>query len=723
MGINKNGPSVNDILQILNTYPTVNHPDGISSGLHHELTGVIRTFMNLRMKLAAALTVTLLGASALSASAFPLLGKKKPAEPTDTRKLTPEQSALIDAAIKREVVVHDTLKKTTPLVETYIQNMKPDPIMGAAPESDNHFLGRVSFDKVIINDKGYAREKREDPKSKGKFSAFSHSLTYLSHLSASLHLTYNEAGFVAMLLVDSSSFNRQTYNFYYWKSGFIGTIPVWIFDVQPAKKGAVGRFAGRIYVTHYGNTDGTPGFDPNTSGYIVRYNGSFSGGQSDISEYFHFDSWRSNVQPGLWLPTASFIQETDPKSPMHTVKFKAVNHIWGYSLKTPQQVATATSAELVTSDVQKAPSDQVDYNGQDQINKLVEEGENNVLDRLFQAGLIDGPSDFDDPGLSYYAQNLVYVNGIQTDRPLKVRVLLTEPLETLAIGDTILISKGLLDTIYTPNFEQYEANLYSIIAFQVAHIELGHHIDEKYVFSDFLLFPNESSFQRLPMQHIDADNATAAKRAIELLDKLAATPTPAGGTSTANVENYFGLYLQQLKAIQPGLKALNTPQIGDSLIKPDGTFWLQALISKSPKLNNPNLTQRAAMPLDEQTKTDPWTDKVSRKNIKSAPALLSPRGKIPFEVVPVYIGLAPYQAPPDPNAATPISAPATTVPADGTVNAAPDGAAASGTTTPPADGTTTPAPATTTPAPTTGTSNPPADTTTPTTTTQPAPQN
>lgn len=662
--------------------------------------------MNLRIKLAAALSVTLLGTSAMSAHAFPLFGKKKPVAATDTRKLTPEQSALVDKAISREKIVHDKLKEATPLVETYIQNMKPDPVMGQAPESDNHFLGRVNFDHVIINDKGYAREKREDPKGKGgKLSSFTHSLSYLGHLSASLHLTYNEAGFVAMLLVDSNSFNRQTYNFYYWKSGFIGTIPVWIYDVQPAKKGAVGRFAGRIYV----KTD---------TGDIVRYNGSFSGGQSDISEYFHFDSWRSNVQPGLWLPTASFIQETDPKSPMHTVKFKAVNHIWGYSLKTPQQVATATSAELVTNDVQTAPTDQVDYNGQDQINKLVEEGENNVLDRLFQAGLIDGPSDFDDPTLSYYAQNLVYVNGIQTDRPLKVRVLLTEPLETLAIGDTILISKGLLDTIYTPNYEQYEANLYCLLAFQVAHIELGHHIDEKYVFSDFLLFPNESAFQRLPMQHIDADNATAAKRAMELLDKLAAAPTPQGGTSTANVENYFGLYLQQLKVLQTGLKALNTPQIGDSLIKPDGTFWLQALVSKSPKLNNADLTQRAAMPLDEQTKTDPWTDKVSRKNIKTAPALLSPRGKIPFEVVPVYIGLAPYVAPKTADgatpAATPTNTPATTVPADGTVNATPDSTA----TPAPAGTTTTPA-GTATPAPTTGTSNPPTDTTT--TTTNPAP--
>jgi hypothetical protein len=87
--------------------------------------------MNFRTKLTSVATLTLFAAATLPAAAFPLLGKKKPADQQEIRKLTPAQSALVDKAIAREKVVIDTLKKRTPLVETYIQNMRPDPVMGA----------------------------------------------------------------------------------------------------------------------------------------------------------------------------------------------------------------------------------------------------------------------------------------------------------------------------------------------------------------------------------------------------------------------------------------------------------------------------------------------------------------------------------------------------------------------------------------------------------------
>ena len=40
--------------------------------------------------------------------------------------LTPEQSALVDRAIGQEKVLIQAIRKRTPLVETYIQNTKPD---------------------------------------------------------------------------------------------------------------------------------------------------------------------------------------------------------------------------------------------------------------------------------------------------------------------------------------------------------------------------------------------------------------------------------------------------------------------------------------------------------------------------------------------------------------------------------------------------------------------
>ena len=41
----------------------------------------------------------------------------------------------------------------------------------------------------------------------------------------------------------------------------------------------------------------------------------------------------------------------------------------------------------------------------------------------------------------------------------------------------------------TPDGKQHEGNLNALLAFQLAHIILGHRLDTKYAFSDRMLFP------------------------------------------------------------------------------------------------------------------------------------------------------------------------------------------------------------------------------------------
>ncbi len=55
-----------------------------------------------------------------------------------------------------------------------------------------------------------------------------------------------------------------------------------------------------------------------------------------------------------------------------------------------------------------------------------------------------------------------------------MRTLLTEPLESLAIGNTIVLSKSLIDTtaVVTSDGAQQMGNLNAILAFQLAHILL-----------------------------------------------------------------------------------------------------------------------------------------------------------------------------------------------------------------------------------------------------------
>jgi hypothetical protein len=588
------------------------------------------------------------------AGAALLKGKKKKDDDLATsRKPTPAQNALIDKSILREKVIIKTIKDRAPLVETYIQNMKPDPVLGQVPDSDQHFLSRVDF-KSVINDDTYSVNKGTS-QGAGKSGFFKHSLASVAGLGGSLHLTFHEAGFVQMLLMDSNNFDRQHYNFGYVRNDFLGNTPTAVFDVTPISgKKDFGRFFGRVWIEA-------------RNGNVVRFNGDFAGTQEDQKEFYHFDSWRTNVQPDLWLPTSFYVEESDPKSVSRTLKFKAINHIWGYVLKVPPPESENTSLDVVgATDVSNDAQDVSPLGAQ---RAWVQQAEDNIVERLFQAGLLDAPSEFDKT-LEALANNILAYNNITLSRPIRCRTLLTEPLESLAIGNTIVVSKSLLDTtgVITQDGAQQMGNLNAILAFQIAHIILAHRLDTKYAFNDRLLFPSTSVFNRIPMHHTDADNTAAAKKALELLNAKELE----GG------QQYFSLYLQQLQQRVKNLKALNEPMIGDGLVKSDDdpTFWMQAITAKGPKLDMKDLKQQAAMPLASFLRFDPWTDQVYVMHSTFEP-LLTAADKMPFEVEPVYLKLSYYKPPAD---AAPAAAPAaadpatTTPPADNT--AAPAGAAA-----------------------------------------------
>ncbi len=583
----------------------------------------------------ATLLALLLAATSPALAGASIFGKKKVEQDTmPGRKLTPAQNALIDKAIAREKEVIKVVKERAPLVETYIQNMKPDALLLQVPESDEHHLARVDFGKVI-NDDAYKDYKGNFEAKKSKLSFFKNSFSALGGISSSLRLTFHESGFVQMVLMDSNGFDREHYAFTFIRNDFLGNIPTAVFDVSPISgKREYGRFFGRIWVeTHDGN--------------VVRFNGDFAGSIETMKEFYHFDSWRTNVQPNLWLPTSFYVEESDPNSPESTLRFKAINYVWGYALRVPPTDAENTSLSVVNA--QDVSNDAPDVSPLGAQREWQQQAEDNVIERLFQAGLLDAPSDFDKT-LEALANNILVYNNIQVSRPIRVRTLLTEPLESLAVGNTIILSKSLIDTtsVITADGAQQMGDLNAILAFQLAHIILDHRLDTKYAFSDRLLFPSTSVFERIPMHHTDADNEAAAKKAMDLLN----AKELAGG------QQYFGLYLEQLQQRLKGLTALNTPVIGDALIKSDKdpTFWMQAMVPKGIKLDMKDLKQQAAMPLASFLRFDPWTDQVVQMHTSFEP-IINERDKMPFEIEPVYLKLA-YYAPPAAPAAAPATAPA-----------------------------------------------------------------
>jgi hypothetical protein len=394
----------------------------------------------------------------------------------------------------------------------------------------------------------------------------------------------------------------------------------------------MGRFYGRIWVE-------------DEDGNVVRFNGTYTGPTTEDSSkyYFHFDSWRMNVQPGIWLPVAVYVEETT-RTEGKSVGLKAQTHFWGYSLKLPSRESENVSVKV--DDAVDKSDDSQDVGPLQASRMWVTQAENNVLDRLVEAGLVAplNQGGYENKVLDQIVINLVVPNNLAFSDQLHTRVLLSTTIEATTVGNTILISKGLIDTL--PN----EVSIASVVAMELAHIAMGHHIDTRYAFNDRLLFPDESTFTRISMYHTDHDNADAAKKSMEYLkNSMYKDQLPTAG-----------LYYAQLVERGKALKGLTTPKLGDSLLKPDGTVWMNDLQKMAPKLNWDDLAQSPALPLGSWLKTDPWDDKVLMLNAKRY-APMTPRDKMPFEVTPIFYKLQRYdvtrlETPTAPAAATPATA-------------------------------------------------------------------
>jgi Zn-dependent protease with chaperone function len=536
---------------------------------------------------------------------------KKTPKFEQSRQLTPEQAALVDKAVAREKVLIDDIKLRTPLVETYIQDTRPDAKLYEVPVNDQYILSRVDFGSSFF-DKNYS--PRNESSKKGFFKGSLGSITGLTKLLGLEKFTYSDTGFMQMMFIDPKGFDQQHYEFSFVRKEFLGNVRTWVFDAHPRVAGE-GRFYGRIWIEDQG-------------GNVVRFNGTYTGSTHEDSSkyYFHFDSWRMNVQPDIWLPVAVYVEETQRTEGKNPVGLKAQTHFWGYALKLPTRDSENVSVKV--DDAVDRSNDSTDVGPLQASRMWVTQAENNVIDRLVEAGLV-APVDqggYENKVLDQIVVNLIVPNNLAFTDQVHTRVLLTDTIEATTVGNTILLSRGLLDSLPS------EEAIASVISMELAHIAMGHHIDTRYAFNDRLLFPDESSFQRINMYHTDGDNTEAAKRAVEYLqasmykDKLPSA----------------GLYYEQLVQRSQELKALNTPKLGDSLLKPDGTPWMADLEHMAPKIDWDDLTQTAALPLGSWLKVDPWDDTVHMLDAKRY-APMNSRDKMPFEVTPIFYKLQRYE--------------------------------------------------------------------------------
>lgn len=498
---------------------------------------------------------------------------------------------VVDQIIEREHALIAFLKNRTPLVETYLQNLQPDTKLGSSPKEDHYFLGRLDMAESI--------DRRDYLMKQTSFQK-----NMMGGVTKLFRIQYQPMGFSWMVFADRQNFDRNHYDFAYVHREFQGNVRCLVFDVRPKKNAGQGLFEGRIWVEDQ---------DYN----IVRLNGTYVPRPKNAF-YFHMDSWRLNLVPGYWIPSYIYSEEGDFSYGSHDkMAFKAQSRIWGYNLAKNNREDEMT--QLTVDSVKDTSAVSQDSSPLEAQREWQRQAEDNVLDRLQQAGLLAPPGDVDKV-LQTVINNIEITNNIDLPRPVRARVMLTSPLETFSVGNTIIISRGLIDTL--PD----EASLAAILSHELAHIVLGHNLGSKFAFDDRMLFSDEATYQNFGFRHNPQEETEADAKAIELLKN----------SPYAEKLGAPGLYLKQLQARASVLQALLTPHLGNSFVDDKGNIIrLAALMTSAPNLDNDKLDQIAALPLGGRIKVDPWGDQVEM--VKAAPVqITSARDKMPFEVTPFF---------------------------------------------------------------------------------------
>jgi len=553
-----------------------------------------RKWMGIVLMLVAASAVDGRAADDKQSAAAPQPPISQPAKPASASAAPTTMDQVIDRFIEREHGLINMLKDRTPLVETYLQNLKADPQLGPVPKEDHYFLGRM--------DMGEAVDRRDYLAKDESFQT-----RMLGGLTKLFKFEYQPMGFSWMVFADRDDFDREHYDFHYVRREFLGDVRCLVFDVTPQKKAGRGRFLGRIWVEDQ---------DYN----IVRLNGTYAPAPRN-SLFFHMDSWRLNLIPGYWVPAFIYSEEGDfsygAKSNT-TAAFKAQTRLWGYNLRKDGKEDELTQV-IVDSTVKDDSAAAQDASPLVAQRLWQQQAEDNVIERLDRAGLL-APEGEVDKVLQTVANNLQITNNIELQRPVRVRVMLTSPLETFSVGNTIVVSRGLVDVL--PD----EGSLAMVLSHELAHIVLGHNLGSRYAFNDRMLFSDESTYQNFGFRHIPEEEAAADAKALELLKNSPYNSKLDSAT----------LFLKMLAARGSALSALLTPHLGNSFVDGKGEVTRMAALMKSgPALDMSKLDQIPALPLGSRVKVNPWDDHTDL--IKTAAvAITSARDKMPFEVTPFF---------------------------------------------------------------------------------------
>ncbi len=511
------------------------------------------------------------------------------------------ESEVVDKIVRQEQAEVQLLRQYSPLVETYIQNLRPDKQLGAVPDGDKYFLGRAELAK------GVELEPLDRVERDGglKHKVFGGWASFFS-------TEFVARGFLQMIYLDMNGFDRAHYRIEYVRREFLGEVRCLVFDVNPLPKSGKGRFVGRIWVE-------------DQDFHIVRFNGAY-GGSSLTSNYFNFDSWRTNAGKNQWLPAFIYSEEGSVRDPrtrhMGFRAFRAQTRMWGYNLGNVREEQelnkVLVEAPTPVNDQSETANDYSPFQAERSWGR---QAEDNVTERLERQGLL-APRGEVDKVLEAVVSNLAVTNNLDITPEVRCRVLMTSTLESFTLGHTIVLSRGLIDVL--PD----EASLASILAHELGHVVLGHRMDSQFAFFNRVRFDEKETFRHFDFARTPEEEQAAKLKGTELLSN--SPYKEQSGTAQ--------LFLQALKNRAREIPNLISPHLGDRL----STSWtiVAAVFSaQSPDADaKPAANVIAALPLGGRIKVDPWTDQL--RMLKSKPVgTVAESEKMPFEVTPFIIYL------------------------------------------------------------------------------------
>lgn len=492
----------------------------------------------------------------------------------------PPSEATIDRIIAREKEEIDAFSKYSPIIETYIQQVRRDRTLGFVPKSDLHFLGHADFRSRLKVHPLLEREKKGD-----------------------WMWSYDPAGFLQMIFVDRGEFDKIHYKLEYKGREFLGDVRCYVFDVSRAPTARGPRFRGRIWVEDQDMT-------------IVHIQGWYEPGESFSPRtlrdecYLHFDSWRVNVKSGLWLPSYVYIQELGSPMSFGGPRLKAETNLWDYQLA-PAAREAELSRLLVESPSIKEEAPQHDLSPLEAQREWRREAENNAVELLQSGGVLAPKGEFEKV-LDTIVKNLEITNNFRDQVDLHCRVLLGTNLEMFSVGNTIVLSRGLIDVV--PD----EPTMAALLAHGMADSMVPKPYQDQYAFSDIMRLTATEVLRHLSFKEKKTEAAANGAKAMEFLKN----------SPYASQLSQAGLFFAQLREKSKSLRRLISPQLGNQV------YFDTHLMRAAPALQPNNINQISALPLDSRLKVDPWTGAVSLRKSKP-PTLWSSRDKMPLEVTPL----------------------------------------------------------------------------------------